>query len=124
MGAFGCLFWSDASIMADLDDASHRSIAPSTLPLRAITAGAAWRIPPLIFARFLFGCSADTKPYMDCAGRRATDRVNRETAEEAWSHPNDRRPRHRSHRIRAAKSLDLEQGKRRSLCQHQSPDRR
>jgi hypothetical protein len=28
---------------------------------------AAWRIPPLNFAHFLFGCSADTKPYMDCA---------------------------------------------------------
>jgi hypothetical protein len=73
--------------MADVGYASHKSIAPSTLPLRAITAGAAWRIPPLTFARFLFGCSADTKPYMDCAGRRAPDHLNRETAEEIWSQP-------------------------------------
>jgi hypothetical protein len=73
--------------MADLDDASHSSIAPSTLPLWTIAAGAAWRIPPLIFARFLSGCSADTKPYMDCAGCRAPDHLNRETAEQAWSQP-------------------------------------
>jgi hypothetical protein len=45
------------------------------------------RIPPLIFARFLFGCDADTKPYMSCASRRTTDHLNRETAEEAWSQP-------------------------------------
>jgi hypothetical protein len=35
----------------------------------------------------LSGCSADTKPYMDCAGRRTTGHLNRETAEEAWSQP-------------------------------------
>jgi hypothetical protein len=33
----------------------------------------------------LFGCDADTKPYMSCASRRTTDHLNRETAEEAWS---------------------------------------
>src|SRR5439155_15114160 len=58
------------------------------LPRRAVRAAvAAWCIPPLIFARFLSGCSADTKPYMDCAGRHAPDHLNRETAEEAWSQP-------------------------------------
>jgi hypothetical protein len=70
--------------MADPDHASHRSIAPST---SATPCDDGKRIPPLTFARFLSGCAADTKPYMDCAGRRATDRVNRETAEEAWSQP-------------------------------------
>jgi hypothetical protein len=72
--------------MADLDHASHSSIAPST-PASCSQGCVAWRIPPLIFARFLFGCSADTKPYMDCAGHRATDNATRETAEEAWSQP-------------------------------------
>jgi hypothetical protein len=73
--------------MADLGYASHSSIAPSTPARPAIRAGAAWRIAPLTFARFLSGCTADTKPYMDCASRRTTDHLNRETAEEAWSQP-------------------------------------
>jgi hypothetical protein len=70
--------------MADPDHASHRSIAPST---SATPCDYGKRIPPLIFARFLFGCDADTKPYMSCASRRGTDHATRETAEEAWSQP-------------------------------------
>jgi hypothetical protein len=74
--------------MADLDYVSHSSIAPST-PATPCGQGRgrsmAHSSPD--FARFLFGCSADTKPYMDCACRRAIGHLNRETAEEAWSQP-------------------------------------
>ena len=112
------LFAGDTSIMADLDHASHRCIAPST---SATPCGqgrvAAWRIPPLTFARFLFCCSADTKPYMDCAGRCATNHATARWPQKPGANPNDRRPRDRSHSLRTAKGLDLEQGERRPVRQ-------
>ena len=65
-------------------------------------------------------CAPRTRNIIPPSGKIVYPRHGRK---EAWSSRNDRCPRYRPHSLCAAESLELEQGKRRPLRQHQPPDR-